>query len=168
MALYDPSAQHRTREWRRFVRVRARIKSTDEWRDASILNVSSHGLMVSSTCCVDPGGTVEIRSGAQALRARVVWRKGDRIGLRSESALPIMDIVSLSAAAGETGESCPPRPSDRRCQRRPDALAGPVWPRLLERGSTLLIAAVVAAGLVSITAAKLRPALSQIMPVLHR
>src|SRR5688500_3432601 len=82
MALYDPTNQQRNREWRRCVRVKARIKSSDGWRDASILNVSSRGLMIHSSCCSNPGGEVELRGGDQIIRARVVWRKGDRAGLR--------------------------------------------------------------------------------------
>ena len=39
MALYDPFKNQANREWRRSVRVKARIKSAHGWRDASSLNV---------------------------------------------------------------------------------------------------------------------------------
>ena len=94
MAVHDPGNHQKNREWRRSVLVKARIKSSDGWRDASILNVSSRGLMIYSACCSNPGSEVELRGGDQVIRARVVWRKGQRAGLRSESVLPVLDIIN--------------------------------------------------------------------------
>lgn len=155
MALYDPSGRHRNREWRRFVRVRARIRCTDGWRDASILNVSSHGLMVYSACCADPGRTVEIRSGPQAIRARVIWCKGQRLGLRSDCVLPVMDIVGLSESARASQAHAGQMLSERRTTPRPDSRFSGGWSRLLELASTLVVAIAVASTFAPMGAARL-------------
>ena len=165
MALYDPAKELKNREWRRFVRVKARIKFADGWRDASILNVSSRGMMINSSCSPDPGRPVEIRSGDQAIHGRVFWKKGQRVGLRSDTVLPVVDIISLSEAGAQSDD---PRPVtvDRRRRPRTDEVGGLLWPRFLELASTLLIAGGVAAGFLSIGAAKLSPALSLITSAL--
>ena len=167
MALYDPSNHQRNREWRRFVRVKARIKSNDGWRDAAILNVSSRGLMIHSSCGPDPGRPVEIRSGEQAIRARVVWRKGQRLGLRSETTLPVMDLVGLSEPAGIASGPEPVAP-DRRRIPRSDASAATFWSKMLELGSTLVIGGFIAAGFVSVGGGQLVSSLSAVAAVLHR
>jgi hypothetical protein len=149
MALYDPSKHHKNREWRRFVRVKARIKSDDGWRDASILNVSSRGLMIHAACSIDPGRKIEVRSGDQAFCASVVWRKGDRVGLRSETALPIMDIVGLSESPAALAKDPGPVVVERRIVPRDGSSAVACWPRLLELGSTVVIAAAAASGFLS-------------------
>ena len=135
------------REWRRSVLVKARIKSSDGWRDVSILNVSSRGLMIYSACCSNPGSEVELRGGDQVIRARVVWRKGGRVGLRSDSVLPIIDIISLTEGgpghlaleAARRAGSC-----TRARQSRPFEFDQ--WTRLFELGSALMVAAVIIYG----------------------
>lgn len=149
MALYDPSNHHKNREWRRFVRVKARIKSDDGWRDASILNVSSRGLMIHAPCPIAPGRNIEVRSGDQAFCASVVWRKGERLGLRSETALPIMDIVGLSECPAAPAKDPGPVLVERRNVSRDDSSAVACWPRLLELGATVLIAAAAVSGFLS-------------------
>ena len=153
MALYDPKNQQANREWRRCVRVKARIKLSDGWRDASILNVSSRGLMIHSACCSNPGGEVELRGGDQVIRARVVWRKGERAGLRSDSVLPVIDIINLTeGGAGHLALQAERRA--RRCTRsnRHSSWAMGQWTRLLELGSALAIALIVVVGFVSMGA----------------
>lgn len=150
MALHDPGNHQKNREWRRSVLVKARIKSSDGWRDASILNVSSRGLMIYSACCSNPGSEVELRGGDQVIRARVVWRKGQRAGLRSDSVLPVIDILNLAEggpghlaleAARRAGTCTRSRPS------RPFEFAQ--WTRLFELGSALMVAAVIIYGFLS-------------------
>ena len=150
MALHDPSKHQKNREWRRSVLVKARIKSADGWRDASILNVSSRGLMIYSACCSNPGNEVELRGGDQVIRARVMWRKGQRAGLRTDSVLPVIDIINLAEGgsghlaleaarrAGTCTRSRPSRPFDPGH-----------WTRLFELGSALMMAAAIIFGFAS-------------------
>jgi hypothetical protein len=167
MALYDPN-QQRNREWRRNVRVKARIKSSDGWRDASILNVSSRGLMIHSSCCSNPGGEVELRGGDQVIRARVVWRKGERAGLRSDQVLPVIDIINL--AEGAPGKlAIEAARQSGRCTRssRPGSFASGQWTRLIELASALAIAAFIVVGFVSMGAGLLLARLHDVTAALH-
>ena len=169
MALYDPTNQQRNREWRRCVRVKARIKSSDGWRDASILNVSSRGLMIHSSCCSNPGGEVELRGGDQVIRARVVWRKGERAGLRTDQVLPVIDIINLTeGAAGKLAIEAARQSG--RCTRsnRSGSFSQGQWTRLLELGSALAIAGVIVVGFVSMGSGLLLPHLQALTVALHR
>ena len=152
MALYDPARFQIEREWRRCVRVRARINSPAGWRDASILNVSSRGLMIAAPSCSDPGTMVELRGGDQVIAARVIWRKGQRAGLRSDGVLPVMDIISLTEKPGAKSEDRPgPVLACRRARPREEERVAR-WPKLLELASVvgmgaLLVVAMVATGI---------------------
>ena len=169
MALHDPGNHQKNREWRRSVLVKARIKSSDGWRDASILNVSSRGLMIYSACCSNPGSEVELRGGDQVIRARVVWRKGQRAGLRSDLVLPVIDIINLAeGGAGNLALEAARRAG--RCTRskrlRPFELGQ--WTRLLELGSALVIAAAIVFGFASMGAGAIISRLQAISPALGR
>lgn len=168
MALYDPRNQQRNREWRRCVRIKARIKSPDGWRDASILNVSSRGLMIHSSCCSNPGGEVELRGGDQVIRARVMWRKGERAGLRSDQVLPVIDIINLTEG-GEGKLALEAARQSGRCTRhnRSGSFASGQWTRLLELGSALAIAAIIVVGFVSMGSGLLLPRLQALTAALH-
>jgi hypothetical protein len=169
MALFDPNSREKSREWRRSVRVKARIKSPEGWRDASILNVSSRGLMIHSTCCSNPGGEVELRGGDQVIRARVVWRKGQRAGLRSDMVLPVIDILNL----GDGGEGKLALEAARRAGRctrsnRSESFTAGYWTRLLELGSVLAIGAMIVIGLVTMGASLLLEHLGAVSAALGR
>lgn len=167
MALNDPSNHQKNREWRRYVRIKARMMSGEGWRDAAILNVSSRGLMVHSSCSPDPGRPVEIRSGEQAIRARVVWKKGQRIGLRSDAPLPVMDLVGLSESAASASDPAEVAP-ERRSVHRSNPVAPSSWSKMLELASTLVIGGCVAAGFVSVGGGKFVSSLSAVALALHR
>lgn len=167
MALHDPN-KPRNREWRRSVRVKARIKSSDGWRDAAILNVSSRGLMIHTAWSSTPGGEVELRGGDQVIRARVMWRKGQQAGLRSDSVLPMLDIINLTEGGPGTLALEAARRSGR-CTRsnRPASFAPGQWSRLLELASALGIAAVIVVGFVSTGAGLLADRLEAVSAALH-
>ena len=153
MALPDPPIFQKNREWRRCVRVKARIKSSEGWRDAAILNISSRGLLIHSACCSKPGGEVELRGGDQVIWARVVWRRGARAGLRSETVLPMLDIINLTE--GRTGNLALDEARQAgRCTRptRTPSVEFSQWNRLLELGSVLAIATITVFGFVSMGA----------------
>ena len=91
---------HKPRELRTKVMLAARLRADAGWGDACILNVSSRGLLITSSRVGGEGSTVELRHGPHAIVARVVWRKGTRAGLRAESGVPVEEIVTMSRAAG--------------------------------------------------------------------
>ncbi len=167
MALYDPAQFKTDREWRRRVRVHARINSPAGWRDASILNLSSRGLMIAATSCSDPGTMVELRGGDQVIVARVVWRKGQRAGLRSDGILPLMDIISLAELPGAKGEGqCGSALSRHRTRAKEEHC--PYWPRLLELASVVGMGALVVVGMVSMGAVTIIERLGTIEAALGR
>ena len=168
MALYDPARFQTDREWRRCVRVSARINSPAGWRDASILNVSSRGLMIAAPACSDPGTMVELRGGDQVLVARVVWRKGQRAGLRSDGVLPMMEIISLTERPGAKGGAKPgPLPTCRRARPRgEDHVAR--WPRLLELASVVGMGALMVIGMMAMGVGPLIDRLGAIETALGR
>src|SRR5215210_6551946 len=116
MATLLPPQAHKPRELRRRVVLPARLRTGVQWSDTCILNISSRGLLIHSSRPADRGALVEVCRGDHVIAARVIWRDGARVGLRSDDRLPVEQIVTLGHAgalqltAGQTGE----RPSGRR------------------------------------------------------
>ena len=90
-------SDHRSRELRRRVVLPARIRTGAQWSDTCILNISSRGLLIHSARAVE-GSMVELRRGEHVIVARVMWRDGARVGLRSDERLPVEEILSLSGS----------------------------------------------------------------------
>src|SRR5579872_7025211 len=86
--------KQRPRELRRRVVLPARMRAGAQWSDASILNISSRGLMIHSGRAGPTGSTLELRRGSHVIIAKVMWRDGSRAGLRSDARLPMEDILS--------------------------------------------------------------------------
>lgn len=145
------------------------MKCADGWRDACILNVSSRGLMIHSAVCARPGSQVELRGGSQVIRARVVWSKGQRAGLRSEEMLRVMDIIDLSE--GRPGhQALQAARRLGRCTRLDPSRAAALgqYSRLLELGSALAIAAIVGWAVLSLGASLMLSRLGIIAAALHQ
>jgi hypothetical protein len=77
----------------------ARLRVGVRWSDACILNISSRGLMISAGNAFVEGSTVEVRRGAHAILARVMWREGPKAGLWADEPLPVEDIVTMAQSA---------------------------------------------------------------------
>jgi hypothetical protein len=88
-------SKHRTRELRRRLVARARVRSDQQWGDACILNVSSRGMLIQSARPIAEGSIVEVLRGDQLIIARVMWSEAGRSGIRSDERLPVEDILSL-------------------------------------------------------------------------
>ena len=166
MRTNDPSTRRADREWRRCVRVKARIRSPEGWRDASILNVSSRGMLIATSTGAIPGEWIELRGGDQVLKARVVWRKGQRAGLRSDEILPVLDIISLTEKPGAAGDAPAPVVACRRRHPR-EGEHSARWPRMLEQASTAAMGFGIAIAMLSIGATPLMARLSAITTALH-
>ena len=96
MSVPKYSQSQRPRELRRRVVIPARLRNGAQWSDTCILNISSRGLMIHSGRAAPEGSVMELRRGAFVIVARVMWRDGGRVGLKSDDRLPIEDILSVS------------------------------------------------------------------------
>ena len=137
------------REWRRKVQVSARMRSPAGWGDARILNVSARGLMIWTDHPARPGTTIELRHGDLVLVAKVVWQIGARAGLRSDTVLPVTDLMCANEKAGERHALWAPGASSRHRSRRVDEAAIAYRARVMEFAT---IVAVLAAASLSLGA----------------
>lgn len=112
--------------------VPARMRIGVRWTDATILNISSRGLMVCAQAGAEPGSYIELRRDDQVIVARVIWRRNRRIGLSAQERLSVDQLVSgkTAAAPAITGEGWVERrarPRDheqsRLCGRMIDGVA---------------------------------------------
>lgn len=152
MAGRSTSRTHRPRELRRRVIVPARLRDGVSWSDACILNVSSRGMLIHTGRPVRRGCEVELRRGEHMILARVVWRDGARVGLRSEERLPIEEIVLLGHAP-----ALGPTTGERRRRPRPED-SSRLRGRAIEfAGLLMIIASLAVAGVSMVGAAFARP-----------
>ena len=102
----------------------ARLHSSSGWADDCILNISSRGLMIHSARAGPQGSIVELRRGSHAIVARVVWRDGARVGLKTEERLAVEDLIRLNCASamtvttGQAQKRARGTPSQRRERNR--------------------------------------------------
>ena len=103
---------HRAREPRQPVRIGARLKSGQGWRDVVLRNVSARGVMGECPAPPERGDYVEVRCGAYVIVARVQWASDDKFGARAQDLIALTDLIAC--AEGRQ------RPADeRRLERRP-------------------------------------------------
>lgn len=99
--------------------LRARVRVGGAWSDASILNLSPRGLMINASAASPGSGhLVEVRHGEFVILAEVVWRQGTRAGLRSESRVPVEDMLALDSASSLAVTQAQWPEHDRRKQAR--------------------------------------------------
>lgn len=93
----------RIREPRQRVLLDVRLRVGSGWRDASILNISSRGMMLQSSQPLPTGTFLEIRRGRHTIDARVVWSRGRRFGVRTRDRLELEGIISgIAVTAGKS------------------------------------------------------------------
>ena len=83
------------REPRQAVYLAARVRTERGWIDASIHNVSSHGMLLQSAHPPRPGSYVELRRAANTIIARIVWANGCFFGVRTQ------ELIELGQLCGE-------------------------------------------------------------------
>ncbi len=100
----------KTREARRKVLVRARMRCGADWGDVLIHNMSSRGLLATSKTVCRPGTVIEIRRVHHIIVGRVVWQSGSYFGVRTQDPIDVDGVVSATppslkpdATAGEMG-----------------------------------------------------------------
>lgn len=83
----------KTREPRRRVMIKARMRVGASWGDVCILNISSRGLLLQAATPPPRGTYLEVCRGRHVIVARVAWTKHHRLGVRTQEALPVEQII---------------------------------------------------------------------------
>ena len=91
-----------------------RMRSDGTWGNATVLNMSSRGVMIRTPAPIRVGVYLEIRRGTDlAIVGRVVWSSGAYAGVRAQDAIDVNAIT----CSGSTGAK-PAGTADRRSTKR--------------------------------------------------
>lgn len=83
----------------------ARIRWDGGWINASVRNISAHGLMLCSPQVPPIGAYVELRVGSDTITARTMWAKGQSYGVRARD---IIDFHRLRQGGRGAQPVAPP------------------------------------------------------------
>lgn len=161
------SGKQRSRELRRRVMLRARLRASSGWSDTCILNVSSRGLMIHAAGSASKGSTIELWHGEHRIVATVVWRKGSQAGLRTEEPVPVEDILALGSGPSLQLTAGPWPQVDRRKAPRTSDDARPRG-RAIEFAGIGIIAASLAIGVSGMVEEALAKPLGTVVAALSR
>ena len=127
--------------------ITARMRHGNAWSDASILNLSSRGLLLRSSAPPARGTYVEVRRGAHVIVGRVVWTGLDRFGVRAQDRLAVDSLVANETPRQGPANDPGGTPAERRARPRPERLE---WrhARSREAGRMLQFACIAGFGLV--------------------
>lgn len=103
----------RTRDPRRNVYLKARMRQGSDWSDVTIRNISSRGMLLWAEEAPRPGSYLEICGPATTLVVRAVWARDGYFGVRSQDKIDIESAIS-----GGRWRCVDPSPAQ---QRRPGA-----------------------------------------------
>jgi hypothetical protein len=125
--------------------IAARMRHGEAWSDASILNISSRGLMLHAPMAPSRGTYIEVRRGQHVVIARVVWSNDNRFGVAAQDRVAIDAFIANHpprTVAANDGNG----PAERRSQPRPERLE---WrhARSREKGCLMEFAFIAGAGL---------------------
>ncbi len=104
--------------------VPCRMNVGGKWSSGCIHEVSTKGILVSSSEPPPLGTYVDIRRGTLVIIGRVVWTGGSRFGVRTQ------DPISLAALLSEPVLQHRPKAVDRRAAAREESTR-----RIVERGA---------------------------------
>lgn len=74
--------------------VPARLRTGAEWKDATILNLSAHGIIFRSCSSYPRGHFLEIRRGGHVIIAQVMWSDAGKVGARTQDELEVFAIIN--------------------------------------------------------------------------
>jgi hypothetical protein len=108
------------RETRRIALINGRLRCGASWRDVSILNVSTRGLLLHTAAPPERGTYVEVHRGGHAIVARVIWSKDQRFGVHTQNRLNIDNLVAATNSSATEGAGSPQATPlvERRSRRR--------------------------------------------------
>lgn len=108
------------REPRRKVLVNARMRVGTDWRDVSIRNVSSRGLLLVSDEPPPPGAYIEIRKTFMTIVARAVWARDGFFGVRTQDDIDFDELMENAKGPPKGWKpGMDRRTGDRIAQHRP-------------------------------------------------
>lgn len=145
----------KTREERRNLVLPARLRDDAGWRDVTICNVSSRGLMAKCAAPPPKGAFVEVRHRSTCIVGQVRWAQGMRFGLRTQDRIDVIGLIAGKAAAAPGGNDR--RAVERPPQRTPEMAAE--RSRVVARAINWSIAAVTIAAAVGLVASMASTAL---------
>lgn len=148
--------------------LRARVRATCGWTDASILNISTRGLMIHANAGALRSDKIELWHGEHVIVASVVWRKGTRAGLRTDQRIPVDDIMALSRAASLRLTAAPCWPAVERRKAPRDADRSRDSARMLQFAGVTAIAALLAIGAFAMVEQTLASPLDLVRSALER
>lgn len=140
------------REFRRKVMISARMRHGNAWDDASILNISSRGLLLHAAVPPSRGTYVEGRRGMHVIVGRVMWANADRFGVSAQDQLAIDSLVANGSPDRRPADETSEVSVERRIQPTPDRLH---WrhAQSREKGRALQFACIAGFGLILATCA---------------
>ena len=143
-------SSNRPRELRRRVNLRARLHANAKWSDASIVNISSHGMMINAPRSGGMGSTVELWLGRQRIVATVVWRNGTHAGLSADDFIPVDDLLASDKGSSLqlTAEAWPSAERRARPRRHEESRQAGRWMEFCAIGLIVLGLSLGALGLV--------------------
>jgi len=110
------------REERRTISLNVRLRFDDGWRDVTIGNVSSRGLMLRGPALPQRGTFIEVRHHGLYIVGRVIWSRGFRAGVRTQ------DLVDVPALIGSPTAKIRKAGLERRQVYRPPRKRVPALP----------------------------------------
>jgi hypothetical protein len=116
------------------------------WSDATILNLSSRGLMVNATAGALTADKVELWHGEHVIVATVIWRRATRAGLRAENPVPVDSLMALSQASSLQLTGTPQWPQVERRRSPRAGYEGRFQARAFEFGSITVISSFLVVG----------------------
>lgn len=109
----------RTREPRRNVLLKARMRQDRSWTDVTIRNVSARGMLLCSEDPPERGAYIEICGPAATLVGRVAWVRNGYFGVRTQDRI---DVDSALSGGKWRQVDPPPREANPAELRRPLAI----------------------------------------------
>lgn len=155
-------SSQKQREERKALVLSARMLADEGWRDVTVRNVSSRGMMLR---CVTPPARntyVEIRLQKARVVGRVVWSNGAACGINTQGTIDLSDLLSQSPAIPRNGHierrAKPRGMSHQPVQMRvlPTEEASRIFARIFDWSAVALAVAVGAIALTDVTSPVLR------------
>jgi len=141
------------REPRLAVVLKARMRDGDGWRDATICNLSSRGLMAKCSASPAKGAYIELCYRGICIVGRVAWSQGSRFGVRTQDKIDIASLLDQSLPKdinrGEASRTAAPHRSTAR--PKPDLAAQIAASRHIARAfdwSVVVLGSLVAASFI--------------------
>jgi len=126
------------RERRIATAIPARIRLGDQWLDATIMNVSRHGMMLRMARPPGRGSYIEMRRASTIVVGRVIWAKDGKCGVRSQDAIDIPALTGDAAAAPAWKAGDADRRAVQRRSIEESAAASHIWARRFQFAVLLL------------------------------